>query len=271
MKFKIGFSAEPEAPAVPAPKHGGGRSADPLKSLVRVYFPQRNTTLSYYNDAFDLRRGDLVFVEGKLAGVQGRVVDISYNFKIKLSDYKRVISFADTDVYGVFHAAGSHMVTFDREAIPFEKVRTWFLPPETEEETYVSSRDGSAISLSDLSGLNASPEVFHRGQDYYRENRVSYLSLEGYHGHAIVEGTRPYDVEFEYADGEILNMVCPCFCAFPCKHEVAVLLQLKETLELIEKRYADAFAQTGCFAAVSRETFFSYAMGAREDLTLKLS
>ena len=224
MKFKIGFSAEPETPAVPAPKRGVGRSADPVRSLVRVHFPARSMTLSYYNDTCDLRRGDLVFVDGKLAGIPGRVVEVCYNFKIKLSDYKRVLSFADTDVYGTFPAAG----------------------------------------------LNASAEVIHRGEDYYRESRVSYISLDGYRGRAIVEGSRPYDVEFEYADGEILNMVCPCFCAFPCKHEVAVLLQLRETLELIEKHYAADLAQTGCFAAVSRDTLFSYALGARGDLTLTL-
>ena len=53
-------------------------------------------TLSYYNDLFDLHRGDLVFVVGKLEGLRGIVVDVSYNFKIKLSDYKRVIAVADT-------------------------------------------------------------------------------------------------------------------------------------------------------------------------------
>ena len=270
MKFKIGFSAEPETPAVPAPKRGAGRSADPVRSLVRVHFPARSMTLSYYNDAFDLRRGDLVFVDGKLAGIPGRVVEVCYNFKIKLSDYKRVISYADTDVYGTFRAAGSHMITFEPDTLPFKKVRTWFLPPETDEDDFVSGRDGSAFSLNDLSGLNASAEVIHRGEDYYRESRVSYISLDGYRGRAIVEGSRPYDVEFEYADGEILNMVCPCFCAFPCKHEVAVLLQLRETLELIEKHYAADLAQTGCFAAVSRDTLFSYALGARGDLTLTL-
>ena len=76
-------------------------------------------TLSYYNDLFDLKVGDIVFVEGKLEGLCGRVVDVTYNFKIKLSDYKRVISVADTEVRGEFFFAGSHFITFDPTVLPY--------------------------------------------------------------------------------------------------------------------------------------------------------
>lgn len=58
------------------------------KSVVEVFFPARHLTCSYYNDIFNLKHGDIVYVEGKLEGLRGRVVDINYNFKIKLSDYK---------------------------------------------------------------------------------------------------------------------------------------------------------------------------------------
>ena len=78
----------------------------PRKSVVRVHFPARNMNLSYYNDAFDLKCGDIVFVEGKLEGLRGRVVDVAYNFKIKLSDYKKVISVADTNVRGESSSPG---------------------------------------------------------------------------------------------------------------------------------------------------------------------
>ena len=39
-----------------------------------------------YNDLFDLHPGDLVYVDGKLEGHRGRVTDVNYNFKIKVSD-----------------------------------------------------------------------------------------------------------------------------------------------------------------------------------------
>ena len=101
MFHRIGFAScsdEPSSqgtPSVPA-----SNASEPRKSVVRVHFPARNMTLSYYNDAFDLKVGDIVYVDGNLEGLRGRVVDITYNFKIKLSDYKRVISVADTEVKG---------------------------------------------------------------------------------------------------------------------------------------------------------------------------
>ena len=44
----------------------------------------------------------MVYVDGKLEGQRGRVVEVSYTFKIKLSDYKRVIAVVDTNVSGQF-------------------------------------------------------------------------------------------------------------------------------------------------------------------------
>ena len=81
----------------------------PVKSVVQVYFPTKNRTLGYYNDTFDLYCGDLVYVDGKLEGLYGRVVQVSYHFKIKLSDYRRVVAVADTEVHGTFYLAGSRL------------------------------------------------------------------------------------------------------------------------------------------------------------------
>ena len=65
MKFPIGFAFNDEPkkvdiePTVP-------ETVTPVRSLVRIYFPDRNQTLTYYNDQFDLHKGDLVYVDGKL-------------------------------------------------------------------------------------------------------------------------------------------------------------------------------------------------------------
>ena len=101
MKFKIGFSAEEkkENPAREV-KQETKAEVKPKPSLVDIRFPDIYKSYTYYNDRFDLHEGDTVFVDGKLEGVAGRVVAVSYNFKIKLSDYKRVITVADTDVKG---------------------------------------------------------------------------------------------------------------------------------------------------------------------------
>ena len=51
------------------------------KCLAEVYFPDRHFYLTYFNDEFPLKVGDLVYVEGKMEGIAGRVEKISYNFK----------------------------------------------------------------------------------------------------------------------------------------------------------------------------------------------
>ena len=66
MAFKIsGFGASEEVvdTTLPAPIQ---QIITPQKSLVQVYFPNRNQTLTYFNDQFDLKLGDVVFVDGKL-------------------------------------------------------------------------------------------------------------------------------------------------------------------------------------------------------------
>lgn len=74
----------------------------PRKSVVQVRFSGYGKALAYYNDSYDLQPGDLVYVSGKLEGQRGRVTEVNYNFKIKLSDYQRVIALVDTRVHGSF-------------------------------------------------------------------------------------------------------------------------------------------------------------------------
>lgn len=266
MAYKIGFTAENgvakgEETVYVAPSE---RTA-PRKSVVRVHFPSRDTTLSYYNDSFDLRCGDIVFVDGKLYGVRGRVTEVSYSFKIKLSDYKRVIALADTDVRGRFYMAGSHFVTFDRGAIPREKTVTWFKSPPREDEEYVCGRDPEdSFPLSCLEEMALSEAAAKKGHSYYMDNRVVYLSLDGTRGYAIVEGGESYEVEFEYRDGEIHGLVCSCFSSARCKHGLAAMLQLRETLDLIEKNYIDEYERSGYFAAITKGVLFGAAIDKRE-------
>ena len=267
MKFKIGFTAQIDeedkiesAPVITTP-----RKQDAVKSLVQIRFPSRNMTLAYFNDRFDLRRGDLVYVDGKLEGHRGIVVDIAYNFKIKLSQYQRVIALVDTEVHGKFYLAGSHFVTFDRKALPPSQAVTWFRAPDKDDDEYVSGDgDDTSFALDDLSGFKISHEVADRGHEYYMENRVRYISIDGNKGYAIVEGTEGYEVEFTYDNGQISHLICSCFCSYNCKHEFAVLLQLRETLDLIEKNYASEYAESEYFAAICKGTLFKYAIDGKE-------
>ena len=236
-------------------------TVQPKKSIVQVYFPHRGMEWSYYNDSFDLKVGDVVYVEGKLEGYRGQVTEVNYSFKIKLSNYKKVIAVIDTSVKGDFYLAGSHIVSFDRNAIPFLKVLTWFKAPENEEEYVSGNDDAFGFPLDDLSNMKISHEAADRGHDYYIENRVGFVEIDGTRGHAIVEGSESYEIEFDYIEGEILNLKCSCFCSGVCKHEFAAMLQFKESLELIAENYEDEFS--GYFAIISKRVFMNTIMNKK--------
>lgn len=265
MTFKIGgfvaSQSEKEQPKVFEPVQ---QVAAARKSLVQVKFANRGIALAYYNDQFDLKVGDRVYVDGKLEGQLGRVVEINYNFKIKASDYQKVIAKVDTEVHGEFYMAGSHFVTFDPSALPVQQVMLWFKAPEKEDEEFISGNDDSSFPLEELSQMGVSSAIAERGHQYYIENRVRYLSVNNGKGIAIVEGSECYAVEFEYNDGEISHLVCECPCAYPCKHEFTVMLQLRETLNIIQREYQEEYLDSGCFAAIQKGILFSFAVDGKE-------
>ena len=234
------------------------------KSLVQVYFWRRNRTLTYYNDMFDLKVGDIVFVDGKLENERGCVVEISYTFKIKLSDYKRVIAVADTDVHGKLFMDNCNFYSFDKETLSKEKVRTWFFPPQNhDDEDIVVSFDDTTFPLSELNKMKISENATARGFEYYREGKVRYISLDKNKGYAIVDGTHFYEVEFEYNDGEISNLICSCPCSSNCKHNFATMLQLRDCLKNIEDVLSNEVEYNGYFASVTKSTMYNLILSMK--------
>ncbi len=267
MKFPIGFAFNDETKKVEI-EPLDQQAPVPVKSLVQVYFPERNQTLTYFNDQFDLKRGDFVFVGGKLEGVRGIVREVNKNFKIKVADYKKVVSVADANISGQMHMAGSHFVSFDISILPYEKIRTWYLPPVKEEDEYETSNDDTVVVLDKLGDMKVSPTVWERGREYYMDNHVRYICVDAGRGRAIVEGEHAYEVEFDFTNGEIRNLICSCPCGYTCKHEVAAMMQLRETLELIDKHYADL--HHGYFAAIVKGDLFRFAIDSKETGTFTL-
>ena len=240
------------------------KAAAPRKSVVQVQFLCFGHSLAYYNDQFDLHQGDRVYVDGKLEGEIGIVTSVVYNFKIKLSDYKRVIAVVDTCVHGQFYIVGAYCATFDPQTLPAAQATLWFRAPSGEDDMYESGNDDTAFQLNDLQQIGVASTMAERGHNYYMENRVRYLCLDGTKGYAIVEGTRAYTVEFEYQNGTVRNLLCDCYCSYPCKHEVATMLQLRETLDLIEKQYTKEYAASGYFSAIAKGTLFDFAIAGKE-------
>lgn len=258
MKFKIGFTAEkePEKKAAEietkAPEEAPAR-----KSLVKIFFPQRGFACTYYNDLFDLRVGDLVYVDGKLEGKRGKVIDISYTFKIKLSDYKRVIAKIDTDISGEFCYIGDELFSFDRRSIPFEKMLPYFKAPANPDEEYASSKDNKFYSLDDLEGMGASVNAVKLGAADFGCGEVLYLSVDGSKGHAIVGEDDLREIEFDYRNGTIGNITCNCWeCGF-CRHGAAAVFALKSALEKIEEHFPKKFEKSEYFAVMPKSTLMN--------------
>ena len=276
MTFKIdGFLGTQTEQAEPIPSAPAVETTVPRKSVVQVKFPEHGAGLAYFNDSFDLKVGDRVYVDGKMAGKLGCVTAVNYNFKIKRSEIQKVIACCDTNVSGQFLFTDSHFVTFDPAVLSVEQVRLWFRGPEGEDEEYVCGTDDTSFSLDDPRGMNVSPAIAQRGHHYYLENRVRFINLHGTHGFAIVEGTENYIVEFEYHNGRISQLFCDCYCTYNCKHEVAVLLQLADILDWIEEYHQDKYLRTGYFSAVDKATMFRFAVEGKEqgsfDLNLAFS
>ena len=262
MKFKIGFSAE-EKKEKPAGEVQQETKVEvkPKPSLVDIRFPDIYRSYTYYNDRFDLHEGDTVFVDGKLEGVAGKVVAVSYNFKIKLSDYKRVISVADTDVKGQLYFHKTKVVSFDPTTIPFGKIASWYFPP-TDPVDIVSGEDDSMILLDKPETWKADidPSEYVDIDDFFG---VVYLSLDNGVGKAIVKGKKYHAVEFFYQNGEIGKLTCDCYSAGMCEHEVDVLFELSRKLKWIDGNYADEFQKTSYFAELDKAAFCNMVLMSR--------
>ena len=154
--------------------------------------------------------------------------------------------------YAILQIAGLHNTIAACFALLFRTARLY------------SKGDDFSFRLDDLKGMNVTAAIAERGHDYYTENKVRYLCIDGAKGLAIVEGSESYMVEFEYRNGEISHLICECPCSYTCKHEFAAMLQLRETLELIDKHYSDEYERTGYFAAISKGTLFAFAIDGKE-------
>ncbi len=212
-----------------------------------------NVVVSPQFFAWVLGFGDNVKILGP-----GNVVEQMRQYLRDIShQYRRDVAKVDVPPVDRFKLLGTHVVTFDRTAIPSNKVKRWFdvsLPAEQH------CADAAEFLLGDLSGMNAGDKIVARGREYKRKNKVAYICLDGTQGTALVAGTEPYTVAFEYNGGMVQNLTCSCSYSRRCKHEVAAMLQLSETLELIQKNYGKEFVESGYFAALSKDDFFDCVM-----------
>lgn len=262
MKRMIGFMADNESGAELCAVSAASRTTAAVKSLVKVCFEHHPMALAYYNDRFDLREGDVVYVSGKLAGNPGVVVSVSRKFRIHTSDYERVLSLLDLTIHGSFTRVGDKMVSFDQIAVTPEQFGSWVTPPEdprkkkdeTEDEDEVISGEGYAIDINHMEACQEiASAIAERGVHYCKEGRVRYLCVQNGEGTAFVEGNKWYQVDFRFREGMMTDIYCDCPYTGLCKHEVAVAL----TLQMLFSQ--SRFEKTEDFVALDRQTFWQLA------------
>lgn len=270
MMNKIGFKAESEKEILEIELEEENYEKNeivPMESVVDVYFQSRGRTYPYYNDEFDLKEGDVVFVDGKLEGCRGVVTNVSYSFKIDMSVYKRVISVADNKVNGKVHINPRDVLTFDKNAFDYDKISSWIIPPKKED--FKTSVSGESFELETLEGLEVSKMSLDKGKEKFLDGDVKFLELKSTKGRAIVEGRYMYEIEFEYSEGKVSNLVCPCFNSATCSHEIAAMYKLELVLNDIHEKYREDY--NGFFAVVDKILFIENVLIGEEGFSIDFS
>ena len=85
MSFKIGFTAETENENKRTIENTPVQKETPIvkKSVVEVFFPDRHLTCSYYNDMFNLKRGDIVYVISVLLALLIPTLSVSFIWRTR--------------------------------------------------------------------------------------------------------------------------------------------------------------------------------------------
>ncbi len=237
-----------------------------VKSLVRVHFDDAAYELTYYNDRFDLKPGDRVFVSGKRAGEAGIVNAVSTKFRIKASDYERVIALAQTSIHGTYKPVADKMISYDADALSPEGFRTWVMPPEEpaeDEDDEIIYGDGYEIPLDDPHNAEGVDKaVFGRALNYCGSGRIGYISVRDGVGHAYVEGEHWYELDFRIRDNAIEEAYCGCPYPGLCKHLLAVAVTLS-----VMSQHGDLDLSRD-FVLIDADRFFEMIRRSEQTITL---
>ena len=236
----------------------------PVKSLVSINFERMNHALTYYNDQFDLKPGDRVFVTGKLEGEIGIIESVSTKFRIRIADYQKVISVAQTSIHGTYAPKGGMMLSYDADALSASDFRKWMLPPaeNREESDEIVYGDGFEVSLNDPRESDGiEPAVFDRALDYCREGKIGYIAVHDGEGKAFVRGSKWYEIDFRIHDNMLQEAFCGCPYPGLCKHLLSVGVLLATML-----RRGDIDLGRD-FTLIGSEKFWNMACHVRQEVS----
>lgn len=238
--MKIGFSMETDKESQALAEVISAVNTDEeiaVRSVVTVLF-ENGKEYPYYNDRFCLHIGDFVYVEGKLAGMLGRVVEYTEEFCVNLKYYKRVIQKVTGKVNGTFQKFGCYLISNDCQVLTPEQIKPWFYPPqdENEQDQFVYGK-GIVLEFKNFSEMDNhnTRYAYRNGIDAYYDDVLQYLSFDGKNGFAVVKAEKePTDyvtVTFQLENGEIHSAFCTCITPGYCSHLSTVIYAMSIFME----------------------------------------
>lgn len=203
----------------------------PVKSVVYVRFDD-GKEYPYYNDKFNLKVGNFVFVDGKLQGKLGRVTKVLTKFKVSTKYYKNVLRKLDTNFHGKFKKSASFMLAKEDIELDFEMIDNWFIPPvvlkDDEEPEEFLCGEGYEFNISDITnGDEIDQYEYDEAIDILCDNGVKAIAFIDGCGHAVVKRNKVHTVDFMIEDGKIKDIYCDCITPDFCRHSLAVCVAIK--------------------------------------------
>ena len=227
--------------------------------LVKVYFPHIDRHYSYINDRFqNIKVGDTVFVDGKLENKLGKVTEIARSFKFEPEKMRRIISVCDSDIKGSFFFLNKHVLSFEKSALSFNKMLSFYKPITDEEKIVTVKNDNSnGIVIKD----------YFKNQDCWaldEDIKVVLLELDGVYAKAIVDDGDLHELEFEFKDDKIYNFSCDCYNSFNCEHKDATISMLEFALKTINEKFANEYNKTKFFCFADKTRFVNDILKHKE-------
>ena len=197
------------------------------KCLVEVRF-DNGMCLSYLTDIESIEVGDLVTVEGKFAEEIGVIKTVKKAFNLPKFEMKWVESVLDRDLTGDYFKLDEEVISFNG-ALTSEKFITMFAGLKYKENQAIGD-DEIQLNLANFEKdeLFENELIKMKGYELFKGNAVTFISLLGGVGKAIVHGGEWYEIDFRYKSGCMTYSACDCPYFGDCKHEVALLYKLRE-------------------------------------------
>ncbi len=234
-------------------------------SVAEVYFYEEDVSLPYYTDRFNLEEGDTVFVEGKMAGKRGQVQKVSHTFRIRSGEYEQIRCVVAFNKPSKLYFSTSHLIEFRARALSIKQVKSWFGVPEEKGDLLIGEGT-ETFRISDPFTTGVNYEFGMKAHnEYFRKNKVKYLSLENGNGYAIVVDDQPYEVRFRMdKNGTGRALTCTCREVGVCVHSQAAVFELWELMDAIMEKYRYEYLRFNRFYAVSKDFILPLLMNAKQ-------